>query len=218
MKRFGWIAGTNPTLGNTHNVAGADFFVFRLEALSFVSIRVTPEATADPLDVAFSLYSGILPDEATDDSAYDSLNPLDPVTLLPIASPTDSAPSGAWKYKSHDGFRDTLRFKTTGGVDGDGYPLHPFVGQFDALGSFSMANEDAVPGDPATVPGNWGTVFYILSMNLKGPGVPESVQSLVLPAGEYTIAAGGASCNDDSPACTAPLDAATVSVLIQPVE
>jgi hypothetical protein len=192
--------------------------VFRLEALSFVSIRVTPEATADPLDVAFSLYSGILPDEATDDSAYDPLNPLDPVTFLPIASPTDSAPSGAWKYRSHDGFRDTLRFKTTGGVDGDGYPLHPFVGQFDALGSFSMANSEAVPGDPSTAPGSWGQLFHILSMNGKGAGVAESVQSLALPAGEYTIAAGGASCNDDTPECTTPLGAATVSVRIQPME
>lgn len=217
FKRFGWVAGTNRTLGNSHELDGGNFFTFHVDRFSLVTIRVVPEEISDPLDVAFSLYWGKLPTDGHDDTAYDPLNPVDDTTFLPIASPTDKAPFARWTYHPHDGYRDTLRYSTTGGLGPDGYPLHPFIGQFDALGSWSMANADAIPGDPESAAGNWAKIYYILSLNTRGAGEAETMRALPLPPGDYTLAVGGANCNTDAPACVDPLETATVSVQIRPL-
>jgi hypothetical protein len=214
---YGWIAGTNPTLGDSHDVAGAKFFTFHLDRASLVTITVTPALEVDPLDAAFSLYVGTLPAGAHDDAAYDPLNPVDPITFLPVASPADAAPQRRWRYRPHDGFRDTRRYSTTGGLDADGNPVHPFVGQFDALGSFSIANADAIPGDPDSADGNWAKIFYILSVNDRPAGVAERLRAFPLAAGDYTLAVGGANCNDDTAACTGPHHEATISVSTRPL-
>ena len=113
------------------------------------------------------------------------------MTFLPVASPTDTAPSPHHHYTPLDRFRDTLHYSQTGGVDASGNPVHPFTGQFNALNDFSMANEDAVPGQPAN--GNWATIKFITYQDHFGPGHAESI-TLRLRAGTYTIAAGGANC------------------------
>lgn len=217
FKRFGWIAGTNPGLGDSHELDGGNFFVFHLDQPSAVTITFSPAADdPNPLDTAFTLYRGTLPDDAHDDAAYDPLNPVDDMSFLPVASSTDTAPKPRHHYRAHDGYRDTLNYVTTGGLDGDGAPVHPFVGQFDALGSWSMANEDAIPGDPMSADGNWATIKHIIHRNFRHAGGVERIRNRRLPAGDYTIAAGGANCNDSSIACTAPLQSGTLTLKIEP--
>ncbi|NOS82348.1 MAG: hypothetical protein HOP32_12280, partial [Nitrospira sp.] len=84
MKRFGWIAGTNPGLGDSHNVS---FFKFHLNEASLVDITMTGANEAG-LNPAFTLYAGLLGDEAHDDTAFDPANPVDG-SLNSIASPVD---------------------------------------------------------------------------------------------------------------------------------
>ena len=201
---FGWLSGTVPTLGDSHELDGGNFYVFELRRASDVTITFAndPAINPSPFDTAFSLYEGWLPDLSHDDEPFDPLNPVDEVTFLPVASPTDTAPSPRHHYTPLDRFRDTLHYSQTGGVDASGNPIHPFTGQFNALNDFSMANEDAVPGEPAN--GNWATIKFITHQNYFGPGRAESV-TLHLRAGKYTIAAGGANCAaaSDGAACGA---------------
>ena len=206
---YGWAAGTTPTLGDTHKLDGGTFFVFDLSRRSTVTITFAGVAPAN-FDGAFSLYRGALPDDGHDDTAFDPLNPLDEVTFLPIASPTDAAPWPHYCYRPLDKYRDTLRFTQTGGLGRDGYPLHPFVGQFNALNDFSLANEDAVPGEE---PGeNWSTIQFVTFANAVGPGKAESL-TVTLSSGTYTIAASGANCDGSTAACLAgPAYSAKLSV------
>lgn len=206
--RNGWIAGTNATLGDSHHLtASANFFTFHLAQTSLVTITFSQISgqggsvlTTGGLDPAFSLYSGFLPDASHDDTPYD---PLEGNTV-------DLAPAGH-VYVPHDGYRDTVNFSATGGL--------PYQGQFDALGDWSMANEDAVVGVPETLPGNWAKIKYLTHVNdhvtalgtdQMPPGAidntPETLNSYYLLAGDYTIAASGASCNNPAKvACVGPL-------------
>lgn len=204
--RYGWIDGTNATLGDSHHIAEGNFFTFHLNVPSFVDIGFAEISgnggtvtTSGGLDPAFSLYSGLLPPLAHDDTPYDPM----------FGNTVDLAPAGHI-YLPHDGYRDTIDFSATGGK--------PYTGQFDALGDWSMANEDAIPGDPGSVDGNWAKLKYLthvnanvttLGANLMPSGAvndaPESLTHYPLPAGDYTIAAGGAACDSPSiAACTNP--------------
>ena len=205
--RYGWIDGTKATLGDSHNLDAGNFYVFHLNQPSFVTLSFSEISgsggqviTNGGLDPAFSLYSGLLPPLAHDDTPYDPL----------FANDIDLAPLGH-VYLPHDGYRDTVNYSATGGV--------PYFGQFDVLGDWSMANDDAVPGDPGSVPGNWAKIRYIthvnahvtaLGANLMPSGVvddtPETLGHYPLPAGDYTIAASGAACDNLNIAgCTNPL-------------
>lgn len=201
--RYGWIDGTNATLGDSHHVAEGNFFVFHLSQPSLVTITFSEISgnqgavvTNGGLDPAFTLYSGLLPDLAHDDTPYDPLT----------GNTVDLRPAGQ-SYAAHDGFRDTAKYSATGGK--------PYKGQFDALGSggpdagFSMANEDADAGNPDTLPGNWAKIKYLthvnehvtaLGANLMPAGAvddtPETLSNYPLPPGDYTIAASGASCDN----------------------
>jgi len=222
--RNGWITGTHATLGDSHHLAEGNFFIFRLTQPSFVDIGFSHIDGAggneinDPafgLDPAFSLYAGIFPELAHDDTDYDPLfgrgvdhYPNDPfiwkyladrVTPNPAYTPTVAA----WytsHYKPHNGYRDTLNYTATNG--------QYYEGQFDALGSWSMANEDARPDEPDTAPGNWAKLRYLTHVNahVTALGVdgmpsadvddtPETLGHYPLPAGTYTIAASGAACD-----------------------
>ena len=106
-------------------------------------------------------------------------------------------------YTPHNGYRDLLNYTSTGGLDSSGNPIHPYQGQFDALGNWSMANED----------GDWSQINYITSVHdiVTPLGVnhlptnPSNVSSyntgteylnnIFLQPGDYTIAAGGAGCD-----------------------
>jgi len=104
-------------------------------------------------------------------------------------------------YSPHNGYRDTLNYTTTGGLlpPGDpnaAYPVHPYDGQFDALGDWSMANSDIGAGetDPALIRQHWAKLIYLTHQNQNGPGLVESLANADLAAGEYTIAVDGANC------------------------
>lgn len=124
----------------------------------------------------------------------------------------------AANYTPHNGYRDTLNGTQTGGIDLDptsgnfGSLLNPYLGQFDAFGSWSM-NTSPV-GDEGT-PGPWAQVDYVSSVSataFSGPallttttggfsnpihvhgnnGLMETLL-LHLAPGEYSIWAGGES-------------------------
>lgn len=179
----GWLAGKDAVLGNTHLLAGGDFFTFTLDHYADVTIIFSADKTSTGLDPAFSLYSGTLPTDAHDDALYDQLNPASG------ASATDKKPGVNPTYTAHDGYRDTEKFTQTGGA--------LFVGQFDALANWSMANETANPADATTIPGNWSKIYFLEAVNNHHKaGVSEKLQNKRLQPGKYTIAAGdGGSVN-----------------------
>jgi len=225
---YAWYDGAEPGLSDSHSVTvNAEQFVFHLEMPSSVTITVTadnslPNATLNP---AFSVYKGILPDKAHDDQKPDEINPILPPFYVPIASEKDQAPGDphVWKYLedgrtpnpaftpdiaawyaqnyvAHNGYRDTLNFTTAGEATG-------YFGQFDAFGSWSMANPD----------GDWGKIEYISSVSntpCNGPNCEtthsggfdnpvhftgnngnQETMTLKLAAGDYSIWAGGESGN-----------------------
>lgn len=94
LSRRGWWLGTNSSLGNSHSVANARaFYKFALAEAATVRISVL---ASDPLgNPALSVYAGVLPDHAHDDTLRD---PLIGSTLfsngawLYEASPTDARP------------------------------------------------------------------------------------------------------------------------------
>lgn len=164
FSRNGWFRGTdNPTngcnldataqcLGDSHQL---QFFKFTLDQDSNVSLTFT--SNQNGLDPAFSLYKGLLPDEAHDDSSTDPLNAVDN-NFEPAPHPTDS------HYWDSNNIRE---------------------GQFDALGNWSMANDD----------GSWSEIEYLIHKNdnsLSNAGAFETL-NYFLKAGSYTIAAAGAS-------------------------
>lgn len=175
---FGWYAGTTPTLGDSHELAGGDFFRFHLDQEAFVSITFQDSTGSGALNPAFSLYSGLLPDEGHDDTAFDPLNPRSaPPASLKIASPVDNGVATD-TYGRVSPFRDTANIR--------------FVGQFDALHSWSLSNDG----------GDWSVIDHITSVGPAG-GNAVALLDFLLPAGDYTIAAaGGAPC--DSGVCSDP--------------
>jgi hypothetical protein len=65
LKRYGWIDGTDADLGDSHQVS---FFKFHLNQDSLVNITMTG-ANPTGLNPAFTLYAGLMGDEAHDDTA-----------------------------------------------------------------------------------------------------------------------------------------------------
>jgi len=221
--RYGWLKGTEATLGDSHFVTvNAEFWKFHLAQTSTVTITfVQGQANLDP---ALSVYSGLLQVGAHDDTLTDPLNPTSGGCA--IASPKD-AHAPPYTYLVHDGFRDTLNFSTTGGLSGC-LPVHPFVGQFDAFASWSMA----VVG---SAPSAWSAITYVSSVSAAAftghnggthvagnhntaVGTGETITLVNLPGpGYYTIAAGGEACVSTSGGtCTSPRLYGTVSYTHSP--
>jgi len=203
--RYGWLKGTEPTLGNSHNLSiDAEFWKFHLDEPATVKISfIQSESNLDP---AFSLYSGLLPISGHDDTPVDPLTPVDGSGCA-VASPKD-AHDTPYDYVSHDGYRDTLAYSTTGGLS-DCRPVAPFFGQFDAFAGWSMANPS----------GAWSRIEYVASVSAApftghaggthaegnhatDPGTGETL-TIALPAGDYTIAAAGEACSATTGACGA---------------
>lgn len=189
MKRFGWIDGTDTDLGDSHQVS---FFKFSLNQPSLVDIFVTSSQNELGLNPAFTLYAGLMGDQAHDDTGIDPLNPVDG-SFNKIASPVDNG-------IATDAFGRVSPFRDTANID--------FEGQFNALGSWSMAS------DPADG-GIWRVLEYLTHKN-DTPG-NESLLGYFLPAGDYTIVASGAACNVSGASCTGPFITGTVSFTAAPV-
>lgn len=185
MKRFGWIDGTDADLGDSHQVS---FFGFQLNGDSLVNITMTG-ANELGLNPAFTLYRGLLPGQAHDDTGFDPLNPVDG-SFNKIASPVDNG-------VTTDSAGRVSPFRDTVNID--------FEGQFNALGSWSMATDS----------GAWSVIEYLTHKNDTAGN--ESLLGYFLPAGTYTIVAGGAACNDTGSSCTGPFINGTVSVNASPV-
>jgi len=220
--RYGWRKGTEPGLGDSHQLTvNAEFWKFHLNVPSKVTLTFTQgEAGMDP---AFSLYQGLLPVAAHDDTPVDPLNPADETTFCATASPTD-AHSLPYTYILHDGFRDTASYSTMGGLDTDSCsPVNPYVGQFDAFASWSMANAS----------GAWSRIQYVGSVSatpftghdggshnagntMTAIGTGESL-TIALAAGDYFVAAGGEACSDTSAPCTLPRLYGTVTLSETPI-
>jgi hypothetical protein len=188
MKRYGWIDGTDADLGDSHQVS---FFKFRLSEASLVNITMTG-ANEFGLNPAFTLYAGLLGDQAHDDTLFDPNNPVDG-SFNKIASPVDNG-------VTTDALGRVSPFRDTANID--------FEGQFNALGSWSMASE---PDDG----GVWRVLEYLIHKNDTNGN--ESLLGYFLAAGDYTIVAGGAACNTSATACTGPFITGTVSLNASPV-
>ena len=190
MKRFGWIDGTDADLGDSHQVS---FFNFHLNETSLVDISMTSIQNELGLNPAFTLYAGLLGGQAHDDTAFDPLNPVDG-SFNKIASPVDNG-------VTTDAVGRVSPFRDTANIN--------FEGQFNALGSWSMATD---PGPSGSV---WRVLEYLTYKN-DTPG-NESLLDYQLPAGNYTIIAGGAACNTTGTNCTSPFITGTVSLNASPV-
>jgi len=190
MKRYGWIDGTDTDLGDSHQVS---FFKFSLAQDSLVDITMTG-ANELGLNPAFTLYAGLMGDLAHDDTSLDLLNPVD-LSFNKIASPVDNG-------IATDAFGRVSPFRDTANID--------FEGQFNALGSWSMASD---PSDG----GVWRVLEYLTHKN--DTAGDESLLDYFLPAGDYTIVASGAACQAlaDPAGCFAPSINGTLSFNASPV-
>ena len=170
FSNFGWYDGTTAALGDSHALAEGLFFRFHLATASSVSIGFSDSSGTGALNPAFSLYAGVLPDEAHDDALADPLNPSHLETtpaphLVKDPSPVDDG-------VTTDAFGRVSPFRDTQNLT--------FLGQFDALHSWSMANES----------GDWSVLDYLTHVAPTG-GSSVSLLNYLLPAGDYTIAAAG---------------------------
>ncbi|MDD5036250.1 MAG: hypothetical protein PHE55_15995 [Methylococcaceae bacterium] len=135
-------------------------------------------------------------------------------------------------YAGNGPYRDTLNFTNTGGLTGiqptPDVAKNPFLGQFNAINNWSMANGFANPADPKNFVGwnsdgtryllstfpdlstavTWSELAFIAARNVNGAGVTETL-TLLLPQGIYTIAAAGAKSGDTA------LHGGDISVKIQ---
>jgi hypothetical protein len=176
FSNFGWYAGTTPALGDTHELAGGDFFNFHLAQDSLVNINFKDNGNTGQLNPAFSLYNGLLPNEGHDDAPADPLNPGHLVTsTTPPAVVKD--PSPVDNGIATDAYGRVSPFRDTANVT--------YVGQFDALHTWSLANDS----------GDWSVIQYLTHADPAG-GNSVSLNNYFLHAGDYTIAAaGGFACN-----------------------
>ena len=215
--RFGWVKGTEPTLGDSHVLTvNAEFWKFHLSQDATVTITFTQGQAG--LDPAFSLYQGLLPVAAHDDVSFDPLNPTN-LSGCGAASPKD-AHALPYTYLVHDGYRDTLNYSTTGGLSGGCLPVNAYFGQFDAFASWSMAN----------AAGNWSRIKYVASVSATpftgndsgshaqgnhntAVGTGETLTIGLAGGNDYVIAAGGEACSAMSSApCTSPRLYGTVTL------
>ena len=209
FKAFGWIDGTDADLGDSHQIGGASAKWYKFTLTQGANIDISFIQNKAGLDPAFTLYRDVFPLQAHDDAVVDPLNPVDDA-FNPIASPTDSDPSGL--YLKHSGYRDTLH--------------NTYEGQFDAFGDWSMANQLD----------QWATVHYLIAVAATSDSDPsrgltwggngnhdtaigtgEALLGYYLPAGTYGIAASGEACNDASTACRTPNYSGTVTLSVHPV-
>ncbi|MDN5941669.1 MAG: VPLPA-CTERM sorting domain-containing protein [Nitrospira sp.] len=209
-KAHGWVDGADADLGDSHQIGGtsARWFKFTLNQPGLVDISLIQNSAG--LDPAFTLYKGAFLAGSHDDSGIDPKNPVDPITFQPIPSPTDADPSG--QYLKHSGYRDTVN--------------NTYEGQFDAFGSWSMGNAADLHSSVEYVLAQSGTSDFDPSRGLTwggngnhdtAVGTGESLLQYYLPAGTYSVAAGGEACNDGTAACQSPFRSATFSLNVQPV-
>lgn len=176
---WGWGDGTHALLGDSHKV---DFFNFRLDQTSTVTIKWNVDSDGTYIDSAFTLYSGVMNYQSHDD-ANEKANP----SVVPSGKVQDvldslTAPVDAQGIASS--FRDTSKAGSPG----------TYVGQFNALANWGQSN----------VSGNWGNVAFIAGVNANAnaevaangfsANAEDTLETLVitLTAGNYTIAASGA--------------------------
>lgn len=209
-KAHGWVDGTDADLGDSHQIGGtsARWYRFTLNQPGVVDLSVIQNTAG--LDPAFTLYRGAFNLSAHDDTPTDPLNPVDPVTFLPVQSVIDADPSGL--YLKHSGYRDTVN--------------QTYEGQFDAFGNWSMANDSgqhvtveyviAVSGTSDSDPSR-GLTWGGNGNHDTAVGTGESLLQYYLPAGIYSVAIGGERCNDGTAACIGGSYSATFSLTIQPV-
>lgn len=171
---WGWGAGTQKTLGDSHKV---NFFNFRLAVASTVTISwQVDDGNGTFVDGGFSLYGGVLPYQGHDDAR----EPLNPSSGAPPVK--QQAPLDTGKVRDAQGIASSLRNTRTN--------KQPYVGQFNALKNWGEAN-------PA---GNWGNIKFIKAVNAKNPAAGFSSNAsatlekltITLLPGDYTIAASGA--------------------------
>ncbi|MCC6707263.1 MAG: hypothetical protein IT492_06850 [Gammaproteobacteria bacterium] len=171
---WGWGAGTQKTLGDSHKV---DFFNFRLAVTSTVTITwLVHDGQGTYVDGGFSLYGGVLAYQAHDDAA-EPLNPRKGAPPVKFQSPLDVG-----NLRDAQGIASTLRNTVIN--------KQPFVGQFNALKNWGEAN-------PA---GNWSNIKFIKAVNARNPAqgfssnASDTLETLTirLRPGDYTIAASGA--------------------------
>ncbi len=180
FENYGWFDGTRATLGDSHHLAGATLFSFHLDHDSYVSITFSDTGSTGLLNPGFSVYRGLLPDEAHDNANFDPLNPAHfdpgpPPHAVKDPSPVDNGVT-ADAYGRISPFRDTVNIT--------------FVGQFDALHTWSMANESS----------EWAVIQYMAHASPTG-GNSVSLTNLLLAAGDFTIAAGGGVDCAGNPGC-----------------
>lgn len=171
---WGWGAGTQATLGDSHEV---DFFNFRLSKTSTVTISwLVFDGAGHFLDSGFTLYGGVLAYQAHDDSR----EPLNPASGVPPVKKAAVLDTG--RLKDAQGIASAARNTLSN--------AKPYVGQFAARKNWGEAN-------PA---GNWSNVRFIRAVNARNPpagfsasaaAVEEKLTITLLP-GNYTIAASGA--------------------------
>lgn len=190
VKRFSWIAGTNPSLGDSHAV---QFFNFHLDQPAYVNITWTQGS--DGLDPAFTLYRGLLVYYGHDDAESDPLNPLD-AAFAPIQNDKDTG-TVADVQGIVSPFRDTVSPQSASNN------FQFYQGQFNALDGWSQGRTD----------GDWWSAVQYLTHRNDNHGGFETLSNQFLPAGDYTIAAGGAACNDNATnnACRTPSLSATLT-------
>ena len=207
---FGWAAGTDADLGDSHQLGpGSRMFFFTLTQPGLVDLSVIQNT--EGLDPTFTVYAGKLPRLAHDDTLADLLTPVDPVTFEPIQSVIDADPSGL--YLKHSGYRDTLN--------------HTYEGQFDAFGSWSMANDAGEHSTLEYVIAVSGTSDSDPSRGLSwggngnhdtAVGTGESLLEYYLQPGIYSVAVAGERCSDESsPLCGGIQHTATFTLRVQPV-
>ena len=173
---FGWYDGATSRLGDSHKV---DFFNFRLATPQQVTISWNVTDGNFYYDSAFTLYRGFLSYQGHDDGA-EKLNPKAATPPFPkvqdVLDRQTDAPLDVQGIAS--GYRNTLTNPEA------------YVGQFNALANWGQANSA----------GNWSNVAYLAHANGNNPaggfssaaGDTLETLSLLLPAGNYTIAASGA--------------------------
>ncbi len=172
FSNYGWYDGTTQTLGDTHQLAQGQFFKFHLTQDSKITINFSDDGNTGLLNPSFSLYAGLLPDEAHDDATTDPLNPNHFVATPTPHTVYDASPVDNGVTTDAAGhvspFRDTAN-------------IHNFKGQFDALHDWSMANEE----------GAWAVILYQTHVATTGGANIATLSNYFLRAGDYTIAAAG---------------------------
>lgn len=171
---FGWGAGTQAVLGDTHKV---DFFNFRLAQDAEVTITWNVDESGSYIDNGFTLYKGVASFQAHDDSS-DILNPKSGLQKVQNAFDTGSV-------KDAQGILQTYRNTLTNAL--------PYVGQFDSYHKWGDGN----------AAGNWSAVEFVQAAHVlrgsvgaqgysKNPADTRQTLSLKLLKGNYIIAASGA--------------------------